>query len=116
MFLTFCILCGTDYLERIPKIGPKTAHALVAKLDGSIPSIFTPMGWTDIPEAIARSVNVSHNYVSQFKFTWLLFQFALVRNPRSGVVEHLRQPSSADKLLEEYRLLFPDNRKRRRPN
>lgn len=37
-FVEFCIMCGTDYNERIPKVGPKTAFKLL-KQHGSIKNI-----------------------------------------------------------------------------
>ncbi|GAA5824591.1 hypothetical protein JCM5353_007254 [Sporobolomyces roseus] len=38
-FVDWCLLCGTDFTERLPSLGPKTALALMKKY-GSIEAIF----------------------------------------------------------------------------
>ena len=31
MFLHMCILCGCDFLDSLPGVGPKKAHTLIKK-------------------------------------------------------------------------------------
>ena len=86
MFLTFCILCGCDYLERLPQLGPRTAYNLVSQYG------------ENIQEILKTRQGVPASYFRDFRRARLTFRHAVVKNVHEvgAPLVHLTPVSDAD--------------------
>lgn len=95
MFLTFCILCGCDYLARLPLVGPVKAFDSVNTYK-TIESILKC--W----EEDGSIENIPESYLNDFRRSYLTFLYAIVVD-NTGARVHLNkvQPNDA-KYIGDY--------------
>tara|TARA_A100001015_G_scaffold267374_1_gene317358 strand:- start:1414 stop:2532 length:1119 start_codon:yes stop_codon:yes gene_type:complete len=88
MFLTFCILCGCDYLDRLPLVGPVKAFDSVNAYK-TIDKIMK--SW----ENNGSIQNIPENYLNNFRRSRLTFLYAIVIDKNNQRV-HLNTVKNED--------------------
>eukprot|EP00754_Rhynchopus_humris_P002061 Rhum_TRINITY_DN11159_c0_g1::Rhum_TRINITY_DN11159_c0_g1_i1::g.42436::m.42436/K10746/EXO1; exonuclease 1 len=88
-FLTFCILCGCDYLPNLRGVGPRKAADLARHhpdIEGVAKTLLA---------SGAASASELAEYCKGFKKARYTFLYQRVLDPRSGVLAHARPMASA---------------------
>lgn len=116
MFLTFCILLGCDYIDRLRLTGPKRAHALVSAASIAHPQMFTESRWYEIPTRLELgldpksgsdkelSTSSVEGYASAFRSAYMIFRHGYAIDSKRQLV-HVRDPSEEVKGMREFSAL-----------
>ena len=96
MFLTFCILCGCDFLDRLQSVGPVKAYDAVQTYDDNIEAIL--INWTET----GAVKNIPLSYLFDFTRSRLTFLHAVVVNENNELVHLTEVPAKDLKLVGSY--------------
>ena len=96
MFLTFCILCGCDFLDRLQSVGPVKAYEAVQTYGDKIEAIL--INWTET--GVVKNIPLS--YLFDFTRSRLTFLHAVVVNENNELVHLTEVPAKDLKLVGSY--------------
>ena len=94
-FLIFCILCGCDFLDRLPSVGPVKAYEAVQTYD-KIEDIVS--NWAET----GAVKNIPLSYLSDFTRSRLTFLHAVVINEENQRVHLTEVPEKDAQFVGSY--------------